>query len=179
MATANALATQSQPFSAVIALIKSRIVNGAIGAKSSNVQIICKPDDQMNEYLAETGYRIRVFPPDPMSNGGAGRLGVINSRRVIVYVVTESLKDPGGRDEKAVLAHLDREDSVVNAVHLSPPADTEYGFTVSLVGDLIKHASGGEEISRLLKVNPSIIVSGIPFDVQYVAPTLVKRDVPE
>jgi hypothetical protein len=168
-------ATQSQGFAAVVLLLKSRIVNGAVGANAMNTQIICAPDDQMNDYLGEPGYRIRVSPPESVPMTGAGRHGYISERRVDVYIVSESLADPGGQDEKAVLAHLAREDSVLDALLLTPPIGLASSFTVTQVGDLIKHVPGGSQITRQSKTNTGLIVSGMPFAVTFVPPTRVNR----
>lgn len=168
--------TQSQPFSAIAAVLKSRIVNGAIKANALNTYVVCAPDDRMADHLGEPGYRIRVSPPTPSVMSGAGRHGHICERRCDIYIVTESLTDMGGVDEKAVLAHLDREDAIVNALLLSPDSTLPYSTTVSLVGDLVKHVPGGDPIGRMLKDNPGILVSSLPFVVTYVVPIVVNRD---
>lgn len=169
-------ATQSQAFSAIALALKSRIVNGVPGANASNTFLVCAPDDKMADHLGEPGYRLRVSPPQPGPMSGAGRGGYLTERRVEIYVITESLADPGGIDEKAVVAHLNAEDAVVNAVLLSPDSTLPYGTTVTLVGDLVKHIPGGDPIGRMLKQNPAIIVSSVPLSVMYVPKIKVLRD---
>lgn len=149
-----ALATQSYPFTSIL---------DSILALLPGARIFCAPDDSAVHHVAQNGIRIRVSPPEPVPSSGAGRRGYIVMRRLEVFVLTQSLADPGGFDDSAVRAHVTAEETVVNALTLvnSPKWIT------------LKFIPGGTDIARTLKTAPSIMASVLVFELTYPAPLTV------
>jgi hypothetical protein len=160
------------PFSTILTALIARIVNGVPSNVGTQVRVVAVPDDRLHEYLAEPGFLIRVRPATPFADSGAGRWGYLVTRQIDVFIITQNLSDPGGRDDLAVAAHCDVEEAVVNALLLIPPLDTTYS---TAVGKTIKWVPGGEELVRQMKTDPGLIVSAQSYAIMYPLRVLVQR----
>ena len=169
MPPANQLAVSSLSFADVLDAVNDRLT-AASGVPEHRIRWVVVPDDQLPEVLGDPGLTIRVFPPDPDLMSGSGRHGMLVQRRLEVFVTTENLRDPGGRANKALRAHILVEEAVINCLTLDPP--TGHGASI-YVSKLIKWVPGGSQIARRLKKNPALLVSSLgPF---VIAPHLIKN----
>lgn len=172
---ANQTSVGGMSFSTIVDRIIARIVAGVTGATATNTRLVVAPSAEKigPEYLGQPGILVRVDPPEPFAESGAGRHGYIVERTVDVVIITASLLDVGGRDDAALRAHLLKEEQVVNVLCLDPPADLAYGTPT---GRLIKFVRGGADITRRLPTTPSLVASALRFNVTYNAPLVVYRD---
>lgn len=160
-------------FSTILDRVVARLQAG-IDLHTSRVRIVCSPDDDLPEYLVEPGYVIRVFPPDPKANSGAGRYAYLATRPMEVWTVTRRLTDPGGRDDVAVKTHVEAEEAAINALLLDPQTDDA---TAGLpIAKYMKWVPGGSGLARRVAKNKSLIASSIRFNVMHVVPITVYRD---
>lgn len=137
------------------------------------IRLCLKPESDIKTYLSEEGYVVRVRPAVPYKDSGGGRHDYRVSRFVDVFVITQSLTDVGGRDDAAAIAHLDREDLVLDAVHDQPPVGEPNNTRLPVT---FKWVPGGEEIVRMMDIDPGLIVSCLCFESIYRQPFLVNRD---
>lgn len=160
-------------FSAILDAVVSRIVNGAPSNTTTQVRIVAVPDDQLPTYLSEPGFLIRIRPPAPFADSGAGRWGYVVQRQIDIFIITQSLLDPGGRDDLAVATHCNTEEAVINALLLIPPTDTTYS---TAIGKTIKWVPGGDIITRQMKIDAGLIVSAQSYVIMYPLRVLVGRN---
>lgn len=161
------LAANAVTGAAVIAGIKARVA----AAYSGTVRVVASPNPTGPDYVAQEGVTIRVPVAEPFGQAGAGRAGTPVTRRIAVYVVTESMVDEAGSDENAAYAHMTLEETVMNAVRDFPGGDlgqTKLGIRIIWI-------PGGAEIARATKQDPALLTSVLLFDVQYPAPFRVNR----
>ncbi len=129
-------------------------------------RIVAQPTDSNVITLGEAGVHLFVGSPEPEDRSGAGRWGYKVTRPVGAIVVTgPTMRDPGGRDDAAVKAHLVRELEVVDAVLDFKNAPTNAGAI------MVRWTPGGSEVTRWLKLNPGLLATTLIFTVTY-APSL-------
>lgn len=151
-------------FADIVVRIAELLV-ASVPVDPSRVWVASMPDEQLPEYLADPGFLIRVFPPDPAPMSGGGRLAYITNRRVEVYPVTMNLADAGGKSNQATLAHIRAEEAVCAALTLDPS-----------INKYVKWVPGGADIGRRVKTNKGLLASSLPFVVTYIPPLPVLRD---
>jgi hypothetical protein len=176
-------ARSSESFEDVLDVIEARLVARVDEEREAEVaegrtynfpvRVCAAPHDRISEYLAQPGIVVRVRQPEPFALSGAGRYGFQVIRKVDVFVVSTSLVDVGGRDDKATRQHVRREELVVDALCLQPPVGTDYNLRA---GTTIHWVPGGEDIARTIKTDPGLLRSCLVFQIQYTAPTKVKRE---
>lgn len=124
-------------------------------------RIVAQPLSAGPITLGEKGVHLFVGSPRPLATSGAGRWGYKVERDVQAYVVSgPTLRDPGGRDDAAVLAHLAEERSVVDAI-------MDFKNTPSDIGAIMVRWTAGGEIERHVKLNPGLMASSLNFTVTY------------
>jgi len=125
-------------------------------------RIVSQPTQSNVLTLAEAGVHLFVGSPDPFHQSGAGRWGYKVTRPVGAVVVSgPTMRDPGGRDDEAVKAHLARETEVVDAVMDFKNAPTN-------AGAVMIRWTGGDDVTRWLKLNPGLMATTLTFTVTYV-----------
>jgi len=125
-----------------------------------------------SEYRAEPGVTVRVGAAQPQVNCGAGRAGWLTVREIEVWVVTESLLDPGGDDLIAIKAHLSQEEVVLNALVDTPPTDRD---PRTRLGVRITWVPGGAAPHRRDDTDQGIVASSLKFRCEYQANLQVDR----
>lgn len=157
----------------VIVAIKDRLVELLLNVDDQPidetfVRIVAHPGPDYANYRAERGVAICFQSPEPFTQAGAGRYGLITTRTMEVHLATQSHLDPAENDQIAVVAHLDMEESVVNALHDAAPQTTPVHIGVS-----VRWIPGGAEIARNVKRDQGMLLSVLLFEVKYVPPLLV------
>lgn len=166
----------------VLLSIRERLVQ-TLELDTSLVRIVAKPSPLSAHYRAEKNLAIKLHPPEPFTNAGAGRYGQIVRRVMEVWVYTQNLSDEAGSDEKMVTGHLDFEESVVNVLTDTRPYSVQ--VTDNDATDLVetehlpltlRFLPGGSELERATKSDLGLAVSCLLFEVQYQLPYTVLRD---
>ena len=129
------------------------------------VRLVLAPSPELAPYRAEAGVHVVVYPPRPNPAGGRYDTKVV--RLVEVFVVTSSLRDVGGRDDAASLAHLAMEETVVDAVRDLYPN----GVVGSAVQ--VRWVPGQERQARNVDRDVGLIRSSLTFEVTYAFPYTV------
>lgn len=166
------LAANATTFASVLAVVVARLTAG-VGGK---IKTVAAPDNKLHEYTAEEGLLVRVGPPEPRPDEGAGRYGKRVLRNLDIVVMTRSLVDQAGQDPLAVAAHLAKEEAVVNALEQQAPVGSTYNLRT---GIQIKWVPGGEAITRQIQANrgdPGMLISTLIYRIEYTAPIYVLRD---
>lgn len=156
MATPNRSASFSTIIAAILARIRTVDANGT--------RLIVAPNPEFAPYRAEAGTHVVVYPPQPHSTGG-GRCGTRVKRDLVIHVVTESLLDAAGNDELLTLAHLDREDAILDVVVDGKPSAANVGPEVNTTWK-----PGAVPAHRLMKSDAGLVVSALQFEVLYAQP---------
>lgn len=169
----------------VLLAIKNRLIeitNDPDGTvDESFVRVVAHPGPDYANYRAERGIALCMSAPQPFTNAGAGRYGLKTTRIVEVHIGTQNLLDPAHNDQIAVFAHLDLEETVVDALHDASPL-TGYSPATSdpaiptgprHIGLKVRWIPGGSEIARLVKTDAGLLFSVILFEVEYVPPLQV------
>ena len=125
------------------------------------------------EFRAERGITIRVGPPQPQPNCGAGRAGWKTVRDIEVWAVSECLLDQAGDDLEAVKRHCTVEEALVDAVVDSVPAgqpnNDPFGIRVTWV-------PGGSPMRRINETDQGVVQSSLTFRCEYPFKLKVLRD---
>lgn len=156
-------------FSELLTRFVNRLATG-LGIDPSVIRVCAAPDANIGEYLSQRGLVVRVRPPVPELLSGGDRHAYITTRVIDVFVLTENLRDPGGRNDSAVKNHLDREEAVIDVIHSTPPATTER------IGITCKWSPGGAEIFKQAKTDAGLFVSVLPFVITYRPKLTVYRE---
>lgn len=168
--------SNSTPFADVIDVLLARLAakftEEDADAPSLPIAWTALPENELHTYTAQDGLLVHVGPPVPMPKCGAGRYNMRVSRFVTVVVLTQSLSDPAGSDLEAVKAHVTREESVTDALHLIGPIGATYNLRTGIMSEWVE---GGNEIARQVKSDPGQLKSGLRFRVEYVSPMQVIR----
>lgn len=166
------ISANATAFSAVLVVIVARL---AAAITDRKIKIVAVPDNRLHEYTAEQAILVRVNPPEPIPENGAGRYGKYTKRNVDCVILTQSLLDAAGQDPVAVAAHLDAEEAVVNALEQQAPVGTPYNLRT---GIQIRWVPGGDAITRQIGRggDTGMMLSTIVFRVEYQTPCLVIRD---
>lgn len=127
------------------------------------VRLCAAPDDRIPEYIAKDGIVLRVRSPAPMRAAGGGRYAPVTNRLVDVIIVTRSYTDAAGEDDRAVYSHIQREERVLNVLHLIPNPAILYEWS-----------SSGEEIARRVRTDKGLLVSVVTLNIQYAPPMDVR-----
>ena len=124
------------------------------------VRIVAQPNPSLAQYRAERCVALRFAEPNPLTMAGGGRYGMPVTRTLEVYVGTQNLLDQAGEDEALVLAHLDFEEQVINALVDDVPNTDRIAISVLFI-------PGGSKIEREVKGDPGMGYSVLLFEVKY------------
>lgn len=136
------------------------------------VRVVIAPNPDYAPYRAEEGVQLVVYPPEPAAGGG--RYDKKVQREVVVHVISSSLLDLAGTDPIACTAHLTLEDTVIDAVtSFHPLVKSSPGTAVN-----VRWKGGAQAQHRMVKVDQSLVVSSLAFDVTYAQPFTIPTPTP-
>lgn len=146
-------------------------------ASGAYVRWVAPPDDdQQGMVWAEEGVSLVWGDPQPVKGDGAGRAAQRVRRVIQVWAVTRSNRDAPGRSVLALERHTNLEDLIVNALNDVIPVDFPANARPR-VGITLFWIPGGDEIRQKRKVSPDLFVSCMLYEVVYVQPQHVRREV--
>ena len=158
----------STPFASVLANIVTRL--GTIPG-SGPIRTSAVPDDALTPYLAQPGFVIRPYAPEPIVGTGAGRYGLLAYRNIEVWVITQSFSDYAGDDTTAIAAHSSAEEQVIDALSLVPWGGQ--AFQTPVIAIECFWIPGGRPMTRTVKEDLGILTSSLLFRVKYTVPCTV------